>query len=1206
MPDQVNDHTSGRRHVFISYARDDDEAFARQLWLYLTQHAIAVWWDREAMQSRGLSFLQEIRDAISSAERVLLIVGPQAKLKPYVEVEWRHALREGVVVTPLLRLGDYDDVPEALRALHCEDVRATVDGAHALERVLQIVGAPVAPLGELVGVPRLPTPYLERATQLDQLRSRVLIDAYKPVDLEPDQRITSITGMGGAGKTVLAVGLAHAPEVRRSFTDGVRWINVGRDVNAVRTATHVGLALGDEAIQAYTGIVEAKFLLEKKLADMNCLVVLDDVTDVGIIETLHTAASENVRILLTSRRRNLFASAGVHEVHVDELEEGDALNLLAHWAGVIREQLPPEGVEIARACGNLPLALSMIGSIIRGRGDRWAYALARLQHADLSKIEQKLPDYEFTTLDRAMLVSFEELDAGLQQRYLDFVAVPEDVAAPAGMLRTWWTYEGMDELDVTAALDELVDRSLLRVDQQGGYTLHDIQRDFLLMRTMDTHALHVRWVTAFQAHAPGGWATAEDDGYIFDHLGYHLSHAGAEAEWRELLTSFAWLERKSRARGFAAVLLDLVTYAGDVRVSPLHRTCRRAAHILTNDPAQLAAQLLARTDPVPDVAPLLNGARAWRGQSWLRPVTNSLDEAGEPTVAVFRGREEDGHAGTPRAIALSRDAGLIGSAGGSSNDLSVKIWSAQATRLLRTFDNALSPGSITRLAFVTQDGSLAVAGQHDVCLYRPDATEPLARHEFGDYVITSLCGGGPPGTAFVGFEDGAVVAWDSNSDSLAPIRDPDGQMVVAMACASLLPRIAIAADLLLECRDSHDGHLVGRVDEQLGSGAVPFQAPPLIMAANGSRVLFGNPPRSWTITGDLVESLMKFGDAPPVVGLSEDGAVAVVAPADSELAAIDTASGQQISSIRNTREFSCAAVTPDGSAAVTADFEHDIKIWDLSRSHPEQPAWQLRGVVGSVAICDEPEIAVVGDQIWNTSIGRPRAAQEQVAQPRLARRGDRVPERPIVSELQAKLAELVDPVEEVNRALRPFGVLAISPAADRAVSASLNLAKGMDAEEEPYRGGERGAPLAVWSTRDLRQIRQLWGHMSSITCADITSDGTRALTGSRGRLLRLWNLDTGACLQVLRGHRGIVYDCALTDDARLAVSGSEDMTVRLWDLVQGRLLFTFAASSAVRACDISRNGSVAIGGEISGRVHTFAVVELPGSLPGRIAPSMVR
>ncbi|MGD8959692.1 MAG: toll/interleukin-1 receptor domain-containing protein, partial [Desulfobacteraceae bacterium] len=118
--------------IFISYARADDEPFAKRLWRDLEQHGVQVWWDREAMESRGQTFLREIRDAIAAAGRVLLVVGPKVKDSPYVEMEWRHALRQGVVVTPLLRLGDYEEVPAALGLLHCEDVRASVPEAVAL------------------------------------------------------------------------------------------------------------------------------------------------------------------------------------------------------------------------------------------------------------------------------------------------------------------------------------------------------------------------------------------------------------------------------------------------------------------------------------------------------------------------------------------------------------------------------------------------------------------------------------------------------------------------------------------------------------------------------------------------------------------------------------------------------------------------------------------------------------------------------------------------------------------------------------------------------------------------------------------------------------------------------------------------------------------------------------------------------------------
>jgi WD40 repeat protein len=1186
--------------IFISYARADDEPFAKRLWRDLEQHGVRVWWDREAMESRGQTFLREIRDAIAAAGRVLLVVGPEVKDSPYVEMEWRHALRLGVVVTPLLRLGDYEDVPAALGLLHCEDVRASVPEAVALERVRRIVSTPVPALGPLVGPPRLPTPYLERPDRLDYLRSRVLIDSYRPIDLQPDQRITSLTGMGGVGKSVLAAALAQAPDVRRSFQDGIYWIAVGRDTGTLRTLTRIGLAVGDDALDRYTGVPEARLLLGKTLAKKNCLIILDDVWEVGVAEALHTAAGKGVRILLTSRKRKLFASAGVHEVPVDELSKEEALKLLSDWTQVPRDALPPEAAEIARECGNLPLALAMIGATLRGRPDRWRYALERLRRADLTKIQRKLPDYTYETLDRAMLVSFEDLDPDRQRRYRDLVVVPEDAAAPAAMLCAWWAHEGMDELDAIDVLDDLVERSLLRVDERQAYSLHDVQRDFLVMRTADAQVLHTRWLAAFAARAPAGWAAAEDDGYLFDYLGHHLRGAGREDQWRELLVSFDWLERKTRVRGFPAVLLDLAAYSADSVIDPLYRACRPAAHIVTNDPAQLAAQLLARVAAPPAPGRLLEGARAWRGGPWLRPVTPSLGAAGDPAIAVFRGREVDGHAGTPRSIALSADGSLIASGGGSSNDLTVKVWSVGAARLLKTVAGAVEAGGVAKLAFVGLEGRLAVAGRDELCLYALDADEPVARHRFEGAQVSAICGGGRVGIVFVGFDDGRVLAWDTAADTTEALRAPDGDAVIALAHASASPRLAIATASVIECRDASDGRLIGRLAETLGGGGPHFQAPLLVVTPEASRVFFGHPARVWTVGKSATEMMWQGSDLGFIAELTDDGQVALTAPDDRELVAIETSTGQRIGRIRNSREFSCLALARDGRSVATGDYEHDVKLWDLTRLETQPPPWERRGRVRSVAICDDQRLAFVAaenaQELWDTATGGAIEETGKHATAPALRRGrplgDPRPGQEVRAKLERALAKKRGGVTSPGTV--PVGVLAFSRAAGRAVSAPGYLEKYSDREESPYDPAGADYPLKLWDLKNTRKPRFLRGHTMPVTCADMTGDGTRALSGSWGRILRLWDLDTGACLKILRGHRGMVLACALSEDAGLAVSGSEDMTVRLWDLVQGKLLFTFAASSAVTACDIARDGSVAIAAEVSGRVHVFSVDGLIG------------
>jgi hypothetical protein len=57
-----------------------------------TAGGFEVWLDRIVMPSRGLTFHQEIQDAVATRERLVLVVGPTAALSDYVRQEWQFAL----------------------------------------------------------------------------------------------------------------------------------------------------------------------------------------------------------------------------------------------------------------------------------------------------------------------------------------------------------------------------------------------------------------------------------------------------------------------------------------------------------------------------------------------------------------------------------------------------------------------------------------------------------------------------------------------------------------------------------------------------------------------------------------------------------------------------------------------------------------------------------------------------------------------------------------------------------------------------------------------------------------------------------------------------------------------------------------------------------------------------------------------------------
>jgi WD40 repeat protein len=87
----------------------------------------------------------------------------------------------------------------------------------------------------------------------------------------------------------------------------------------------------------------------------------------------------------------------------------------------------------------------------------------------------------------------------------------------------------------------------------------------------------------------------------------------------------------------------------------------------------------------------------------------------------------------------------------------------------------------------------------------------------------------------------------------------------------------------------------------------------------------------------------------------------------------------------------------------------------------------------------------------------------------------------------------------------------------------------------------------------LAKLRlELEGHTDSVTAAEVTPDGRRALSASEDRTLRIWDLENGQTLRTLEGHTRRVNFVGVTVDGRRAVSASADQTLRLWDLENGK------------------------------------------------------
>ena len=70
--------------------------------------------------------------------------------------------------------------------------------------------------------------------------------------------------------------------------------------------------------------------------------------------------------------------------NLDLLSRDEALKLLADWAGMLPDSMPLDASDIVDECGYLPLAVAMIGAMLKGKPlDRWENALKKFRSADL-------------------------------------------------------------------------------------------------------------------------------------------------------------------------------------------------------------------------------------------------------------------------------------------------------------------------------------------------------------------------------------------------------------------------------------------------------------------------------------------------------------------------------------------------------------------------------------------------------------------------------------------------------------------------------------------------------------------------------------------------------------------------------------------------------------------------------------------------------
>lgn len=388
--------------------------------------------------------------------------------------------------------------------------------------------SPMPPVGPSWATSTLPLPrstFIGREAEIAHLRS-----------LMARSRLVTLTGVGGVGKTRLAIEVAAAES--RGIPDGVYFV----DLSSVRDAGAVGEAFASGCRVPADASGEALDMVRSYLASRSVLVVVDNCEQVldaaaGAVDGL-LAVCPGVKVLATSRE--LLEVDGERPFRVDPLlsegsGEPEAVLLFVDRARSVDSSFDPTGSEevIARICrqvDGVPLAIELAAA--RTRVLSVHQILERLDHRlSLLRDDRRRRPRRQQTLRAAIEWSFDLLDPPERALF-----------AACGAFAGGWTLEAaaaVCDIDEATALDllaALVAKSLVRAEpgELGvRYSMLETLREFaceqldVVGAAADVRARHARFFAG-----DGGWAQPAYDALpVMDRLRLDRHNLRAAAEW---------------------------------------------------------------------------------------------------------------------------------------------------------------------------------------------------------------------------------------------------------------------------------------------------------------------------------------------------------------------------------------------------------------------------------------------------------------------------------------------------------------------------------------------------------------------------------------------------------------------------------------------------------------------------------------------------
>ena len=336
--------------------------------------------------------------------------------------------------------------------------------------------------------------------------------------------ITGLRGMAGVGKTVLAFVLAD--RLKDSFPDGQLFINLqGTSKSPLSPAGAMAQVI--HACRPRDRLPENQDELQGQyhsiLTGRSTLLLFDNAANREQVEPL--LPPTNCAVLITSRIK--FTLPGLKEKDLDVLPTDKACELLLG----IAERIGDRAEELAKLCGNLPLALRNAASVLAERRDLVVAEYERLLSDKRKRLE---------LVEASFSLSYDLLSPMRRKQWGRISVFPEDFDRN-GAAAIW----KMGQDPSAEALGDLVKWNLVVfnpfVDSEGDgrYRLHDLAQIFA-----DSRLDSIDRADAQYRHAKHYLKVLDDAEKLYK-MGGKSALIGLklfDTDWANIRTGFNWTE----------------------------------------------------------------------------------------------------------------------------------------------------------------------------------------------------------------------------------------------------------------------------------------------------------------------------------------------------------------------------------------------------------------------------------------------------------------------------------------------------------------------------------------------------------------------------------------------------------------------------------------------------------------------------------------